>query len=292
MLDWTKPYSKGTHYYFDFSKKHKTNIDPIDAAKLTIDYITSKYPPPYTLYLSGGSDSLALLYAWHKHNVPYKTFSAVYNDGLNDHDLIGLRAFSKIHNIDVTYHDFDLINFLETEHDYYADHFSTGSPQITTFMKLADLTTSGTVIMSGNFIMSNRMGIPDKNNWGLYHYGVRSNKSIVPWFFLETSELAHSFIPNEYSEQFKTNNPGGYLTKIALYQSYGFPVLAQSEKQNGFEKIKELYDTNPPRIIESNERINRIKDQISNRNFDILYRNKYESKIKDYKYYITTGSAL
>jgi hypothetical protein len=56
-------------------------------------------------------------------------------------------------------------------------------------------------------------------------------------------------------------------------------------KINGFEKLKILYDTNPPRQPTIQEKISRLSNQTSNRNFDLLYRNKYESKFSKYKYF-------
>lgn len=301
MLNWTSPKKIENDYYFKFRGKWRDRkvLPPFDAAIFTIEHIVKNYPAPYTLYLSGGVDSQAMLYAWHKSGVPYKTFSAVYNESLNEHDLCTLREFSAQHNITIDYHDFDLKSFLENEHDYYANEYYCGSPQITTFMKLADLTQNGTVIFSGQFIMKERnlglLGIPDRNNWSLYNYGVKSGKNIVPYFFLETCELAYAF-DTTLPEIREVHIDGAYTDKVAAYQHYGFPVIGQLDnltgytekksKLNGFEKIKIMYDTDPPRQPTPQDRVSRIIGQISNRNFDLLYRNKYEAKFFKYKYYI------
>ena len=299
MLDWTNPRKVGDDYYFTFKyqKKDGKKISPLsalEAAQYTIEHIVKNYPAPYTLYLSGGVDSQAMLYAWHKSGVPFKTFSAIYNESLNDYDIINLKEFSEHHNISIDYRDFDLISFLENEHDYYANEYRCGSPQITTFMKLADLTTEGTVIFSGQYIMyqknNGNLGIPDKNNFGLYYYGIKSNKNIVPFFFLETCELAYAFdVMLPEIQQFHTS--GSYMDKVKAFQLNGFPVIEQEKEKgfNGFEKIKTLYDTNPPRQPTIQEKISRIQSQTSNRNFDLLYRNKYEARFIKYKY-VTSSS--
>jgi hypothetical protein len=298
VLNWTNPRKLGDNYYFTFKDNDDKKLSPIDAAYHTIDYITKNYPAPYTLYLSGGVDSQAMLYAWHKSGVPYKTFSAVYNQSLNEHDLCTLREFTEQHGITIKYHDFDLISFLENEHDHYA-HEYCGSPQITTFMKIADMTTEGTVIFAGQFIMKEKMqgrlGIPDRNNWSLYHYGIKSKKNIVPYFFLETRELAYAFdVMLPEIQAFHT--AGSYGEKVKAFEYNGFPVIGQVDKLsgykevkskiNGFEKLKILYDTNPPRQPTIQEKISRITGQQSNRNFDLLYRNKYEAAFFKYKYII------
>jgi hypothetical protein len=297
MLNWTNPKKLGDDYYFTFKDIDGKKLSPLEAAFHTIEYITKNYPAPYTLYLSGGADSQAMLYAWHKSGVPYETFSAVYNETLNEHDLCTLREFSEQHNITIKYHDFDVISFLENEHDYYANEYYCGSPQVTSFMKIADMTTEGTVIFAGQFIMAEkhngRLGIPDRNNFSLYHYGIKSKKNIVPYFFLETRELAYAFdVMLPEIQEFHT--PGSYGEKVKGFQYYGFPVIGQLDKLsgykevktklNGFEKIKILYDTNPPRQPTLQEKMSRIPRQYSNRNFDLLYRNKYESKFDKYKY--------
>ena len=297
MLNWTSPKKIEDNYYFTFTPDNNKKLSALDAAFHTIEYITKNYPAPYTLYVSGGVDSQAMLYAWHKSGVPYQTFSAVYNQTLNEHDLCTLREFSELHDIKINYHDFDLISFLENEHDYYANEYYCGSPQITTFMKIADLTDTGTVIFAGQYIMwqknFGRLGIPDRNNFSLYNYGIKSNKNIVPFFFLETRELAYAFdVMLPEIQLFHT--PGSYGEKIKAFQYYGFPVIGQVDKLsgyeevktkiNGFEKLKILYDTNPPRQPTVQDRISRIQGQSSYRNFDLLYRNKYEAKFLKYKY--------
>lgn len=285
MLAWTQPTQLGDDFYFDFRNKSTASVAPLQAAQLTIQYIVQNYPAPYTLYLSGGVDSQAMLYAWHQSGVPYQTFSAVYNQNLNSHDLCDIEKFSKDLGVEVDYHDFDLIDFLETQHEHYANTYRCGSPQITTFMRLADLTDAGTVIMSGNFILKPGFGtgIPDRNNFSLYYYGLTSGRNIVPFFFLETCELAHAF-DTEIPEISAEHTAGSYTDKVAAYSYYGFPVIAQATKLNGFERLKELYDTNPPRMPTVAERISRLPWQASDRNFDMLYRNKYEAKFFKYKY--------
>lgn len=289
MLKWTNPKKIGEDHYFSFRDLRDKKLSPLEAAFYTIEYITKNYPAPYTLYLSGGVDSQAMLYAWHKSGVPYKTFSATYNQTLNEYDTRTLREFSAQQNIPVEYHDFDLISFLENEHDHYAHEYQCGSPQITTFMKLAEFTDTGTVIFSGQFIMKDKnfglLGTPDRNNFSLYNYGMKSQRSIVPFFFLETQELAYAFdmtIP----EIAEFHTPGSYTDKVAAFQHHGFPVIKQDAKYNGFEEIKKLYDTNPPRQPSIEDRMSRTMRQTSNRNFDLLYRNKYEAKFFKYKYFI------
>jgi len=289
MLNWTNPRKKGDDYYFTFRDHNLPKTSPLQSANHTINYIVKNYPAPYTLYVSGGVDSQAMLYAWLMSGVPFNTFSGVYNKTLNDYDLETLDIFSKQHNLKINYHDFDLISFLENEHEYYANQYHCGSPQVTTFMKMADLTTEGTVIFSGQCIGKGRnqdlYGVPDRNNLSLYHYGIKANKSIVPFFFNETEELAYS-MDMMRPEFWAVHVCGSYTDKVAAYQYYGFPVNPQKTGVNGFEKLKEMYDTNPPRLPTIQDRLERRPFQKSTRNFDLLYRNKYESRFFKFKFVI------
>jgi len=298
MISWTNPTSKDGTFYFNFSNKHRKQLSALEAAQFTIDYITKNYPPPYTLYLSGGVDSQAMLYAWHNSNVPYNTFSAVYgSQKFNAHDLEHLNLFSKKYNIPINYYEFDVINFLETEHDTYANLYYCGSPQFTTFMKLTELTPEGTVIMSGNYLSWAGAGTPSHNGWGLYHYGMKKRANFIPWFFMETRELAYSFdvsinVLRELHPELKDvsvdgYDPTGYEAKVRRYQYHGFPVIKQDQKYNGFERLKEFYDTNSPREPSGIDKISRLPTQNSHRNFDLLYRNKYEAKFSKYKYILS-----
>lgn len=289
MLDWTDPRRKGDNFYFTFKDQNLSKASSLQSAHQTIKYIVEHYPPPYTLYVSGGVDSQAMLYSWLTSGVTFNTFSATYNETLNDYDLETLDTFSKQHNIKINYHNFDLISFLENEHETYANEYRCGSPQITTFMKLADMTTEGTVIFSGQFIAKSvnqgMYGIPNRNNFSLYYYGLKAKKNIVPFFFIETPELAYS-IDMTNPDFFIDDVPGGYPNKVRAYQYYGYPVVSQKTKFNGFEKLKVMYDTNPPRQPTIEDRLDRVRNQISNRNFDLLYRNKFESKFFKYQFII------
>jgi hypothetical protein len=271
---------------FIFSFKYDNNLNTtscraLDAALNAIEYIHKNYPPPYTLCLSGGVDSQAMLYVWIISKREFNTYVGVYNNKLNWYDVNTLDIFKNIHNININYEFFNLFNFLNYEHDIYAKKYLCGSPQFTSYMKFADIINKGTVIYSGNFI--ERAGsLPISTNaFGLYHYSILSEQSIVPFFFCETEELAKAFQLTDYIKNFA--DP--YMQKILLYQTNGFPVIPQVKKYNGFEAVKEYFDDE---IFNDNvsakERILSKMRNMSQRNFDILYRNKYESMCRHHQY--------
>lgn len=293
-LSWTNPILDYNSKIFQFDlrlgKHHK--ISAIDAAIKTVNYICDNYSPPYNLCVSGGIDSQAMIYSWFISGKPFNCFSAIYNKDFNLYDLETLDVFAKQYGIKVTYTNFDLLNFLETEHEYYVSKYLCGSPHITTYMRIADMITEGTVIFSGNFLSKTQFKLMPPNLMGLYHYAVLSERSCVPFFFCETGELAFSFIEQEQ------NFANGYQKKLHLYKSNQFPVIAQElyreskydgeSGQTGFEKVKEYFDfeENLPKPITIQDRVSRAPGQNSKRNFDLLYRNKFEAMQTNAKYII------
>lgn len=304
MIDWTNFSISNDTLNFDFTRKNKEpQLTGLDAAFYNIDYIVNNYPEPYTLYLSGGIDSQAMLYSWVKSKVPFSTFSGIYNFDSNWYDLYTCNLFAKILDIDITYHDFDLINFLETEHHDYAIKYKTGSPQFTAFIKMAQMTDKGTVIFSGEsrpcrtYVCDDPpVAVPDLNSMGLYYYSVIDKRPVVPWFFIETETISYSWeysppithAPVIDSYELRLQNQEkklGYRRKVEIYHKNRYPVIPQDNKLNGFEKIKEYYDTEY-KIKPT------LQDKMakgfyrSTRIFDLLFRNKYEDKISKYKYNI------
>jgi hypothetical protein len=284
-MDWANIQEDQQTLSIKFVRQNHSYMRPLDAAKYTIQYITKKYPPPYTLYLSGGTDSQAMLYSWIQSGVPFETFSAVFNNNLNAHDLDTLEQFSKIYNVKINYFDFDILNFLETDLKGIIEKYYCGSPQIAAHIKMASMTDQGTVIFSGNFITYNNSAVPvTANHAALLRYKIVDKKNIIPWFFLETEELAFSFYPQSEiicnTPLEKKNKDYGlknlYDSKNYLYRYYDFPIIPQSKKLTGFEMVKDYIDQHPPRKPTVSEIMTKLYDQPSKRLFDLLYRNKYE----------------
>lgn len=286
MYDWIKTtirtVDRDVFHTFDCRINEKITVNPLQASHIAIRKITKNYPPPYTLYVSGGIDSQAMLYAWHTSKIPFNTFSAKYKWGFNDHDLENLEIFSAEHKIPIKYHNVDIIKFYETEHDYYANTYKCGSNQITAHMKLASLTTTGTVIFSGELINHGRGndGYPDSNNMGLYHYRNITKPNFIPFFFLYGKELANSFVCHHDRV---IDGSGNYPMKVQIYNQNGFPVIPQKQKYNGFEKIKDYFDEFNTIEIPTIQKLDKGRFR-SRRVFDILYRNKYETKFSNYRY--------
>jgi hypothetical protein len=285
MIDWVKLSNNQTDYIIDYSKTKEIKMAALDAAIFTIEYIHKHYPPPYTLFLSGGVDSQAMLYAWLQSGKKFDTYSGIFNFDLNLHDLESLKIAADLWGITINFQKFNLFKFLHEEYEMYANLYRCGSPHICSHMKMAETVKDGTAIFSGNFIVEGRF--IDKNVFGLYKYGKISNKPIVPFFLCETEELAYSFIHTHFNKSIDIND---YNHKVSIYKNNGFPVIPQDKKITGFEKVKEYYDINFDNPCKNKFEYYLTVKQRSTRIFDLLYRNKYEWKFRQDKYLLKDGT--
>jgi hypothetical protein len=275
-MNWVKTQIKTDQLILDLSVDYHA-LNPLDAGIYTVNYIVKNYPPPYTLMLSGGVDSQSMLWAWHKSGHKFNTISAKYNHDMNYHDLKTLEEFSLKYQIPMTFIEFDLLDFLENDYDEWANRYDCSSPQICTYMKLASLITDGTRIFSGNYINSNHANplSLDYAILGIERFSKISNTSIVPFFLLETPELAYSFdniLKQVPSDDF-------YKWKVNTYQQSGYPVIPQETKLTGFEKVKDYYDQHYKHLVTTNHKL-MITSNPSRRVFDLLLRHPYERKLK------------
>lgn len=284
MIDWVTVKNFKNDYLINYSKKRSIKIAALDAAIFTIDFIHKNYPPPYTLFLSGGIDSQAMLYAWLKSGKEFNTFSGIYNFNLNAHDLENLQVISTIWNVDINFRQFNLFKFLQTEYNHYANLYRCASPHICGYMKMSEMVEQGTAIFSGNYVYNNMF--IDRNNFGLYKFAKISNKNMVPFFFMETEEVAYSFDHNINDIKNFSSEQEGYAHKVKIYQENGFPVIPQPVKSTGFEKIKEYYDLNFENPYKNKLQYYLTGKQQSTRIFDLLYRNKNEYIFSKDKYFI------
>ena len=279
--DFSPVFNKKEKYQISFENMIKSSDNIVVVANRAIKKITESYPPPYTLMVSGGVDSQSMLWCWLWSGVAFNAVSFRYLNAdktgyLNDHDLVELKQFSEIHNIDVTYKDFDVINFLENDLQRVAETYQCTSPQICTHMKMSEDIKDGTILFSGNF------GAQSMYNYtvlGLKRYADICGRSIIPFFFLHDRELAGS-MPGFDSIIFD------YSFKVKSLEEAGIPVIRQADKQTGFEKIKDYYDSQSDRVS-SREKIKYSNINMpSKRVFDILFRYKLTDSIKYIDYVV------
>jgi hypothetical protein len=246
---------------------------PIDIAIETVKDIALTMTPPFTLFLSGGIDSQAMLYAWHRSKIPYKALCYEYIDNertvYNYHDIKHLKPFAEKYKIPITYCEQNLVDFLENKLDDYAEKYQCSSPQICNYMNMIDQVPEGTVLLSGNFIMKNIVPL-NYTLLGLERYRIGSQRSVIPFFFLTTTRLAYSF--NSIAERF-VNESDSYRLRYLTYRAAGFPVVPQEKKYSGFEGIKQRYENTLPKKLRL-----KYSKKLNTIDFDIRFRYPYEDK--------------
>lgn len=246
----------------------------IYAAISAVNKIVEEYPSPYYIFASGGIDSQAMLYSWKLSNQPFKAISFVYNDDMNEHDLVTLREFSAAQNIPITYLPFDYFSFLENDYDQMAHKHRCSSPQITAYIKFTEL-FCGTCIFAGNFLFQWDAGLTYPI-LALYRYSlIEEGKNVVPYFFLHTPELAYSM--RNYDIAKLGTNEG----RVELYRQANFPVIAQAQKYSGFEKYKDYFDEHRKDVYQNREIRMKYAKKPSQRVFDWIFRYPYEEKFND-----------
>lgn len=262
-----------SRFYVDVSNAIYSKENLLEVSAKVIADIASKYPPPYYLMVSGGIDSQALLWCWINSGVPFIPVSVryigapEYKEILNQHDLEELEKFSSQHGINVSYIDFDIVNFLENKLKEYAIKYQCTSPQICTHMKISELVDKGTAIFSGNFLLGFSYTY---TILGLKRYADNSERSCIPFFFLHDRKLAGLRNRTDYGE--------GYEGKVEFYHDLGIPVIPQNGKQTGFETIKDYYDTRTDLVISTTEKL-RFMNMPSKRKFDLLFRYRLMKEI-------------
>jgi len=236
-------------YLLDFSQRTQpVGILGVEAAVCAVNEIVKKYPAPYTLMLSGGADSQALAYVWKLSGKEFQTLTVRYtgynDEFFNEHDLMCIDDWARLHQIPRTYKNFNVPEFLEGEYTSYAKSYTCASPQITTYMKMSEMVQEGTVIFSGNPVFK-KIG---EDFWesgitysilGLDRYRKLTKKSLVPFFFVHTPDLVSAFI--ETAKNYEMFLPY-FKNKWCYYMLNGIPVKPYIQKYSGFEGLKDYYE--------------------------------------------------
>jgi hypothetical protein len=263
------------NFHVDMREINPTTSDLLDISYRVISEIIENYPPPYNLFVSGGVDSQTMLWCWLNSGKDFNVYCARLVDSkgniYNEHDYSTLKLFAQSYDIKINYLDFDIFVFLENHLTQYAQRYMCTSPQITTHMAISELVVTGTNLFSGNFQPG---GLYNYTVWGLYRYSLIKN-NFIPFFLMHDAELAGALVQYDTDKSFYSSY--NYDRKIKLLKLAGVPIIPQSVKYTGFEKIKDYCDINY--TVPFNDRI-RYAQQPSKRNFDILFRYRLQSIVK------------
>lgn len=271
-------------FWFDLDyQKHTIDFrinfkyqESLPAAKYTIERIMLDYPAPYRLMASGGVDSQAMLYAWMLYGRNFIPTSIRYNSDMNSHDLETLGEFTKLFNLDVEYVDFDVLNFYQTSLPELAEKYKCISPQFATHIAMTT-GLNGTCIFSGDLSFSGTFAV---NSANLCVLRASQDRPIVPYFFIHTPELAYSGHYTTRKKKLLLDNyhrHDFYKIKCDIYHKLGYPVIPQTEKYTGFERIKEYFDIEFKHLVTPAIKL-KYFNKPSSRIYDLLLRYPYEEK--------------
>ena len=257
----------------------------MDIAVDAVHKIVREYPGPYTVLASGGIDSQVAIWAWKQSGIPFNIVHYSYN-GLNSHDTETLLEFCRNNQLRNSIMSFDAMAFIKSDELIkYAIKYDCSSPQILTYVKLTEL-HSETVIMSGNYINDDGCGL-NHTIMALQRH-TEYKKNFIPFFLLSTPELAYAFIKTDRQQKIsnfaKFGERNFYIAKCETYESAGVPIVRQTSKFTGFERIKELFDGHH---VPYNLRI-KYGTKESKRSFDFLYRYSLYDYIGEYSEHTTT----
>lgn len=252
------------------------NDSPMDIAIKTCHDIRSEHKGPYTLLVSGGVDSQAMILAWKNSGIPFRAVHYSYMN-LNNEDTQTLHQFSIKHQIPIELKMFDVLAYFKSnEYTKDASDYDCISPHILSYIKFTSKHRE-TCIMSGNFILSGNAGL----NWtilGLHRFQSSKKSNFVPFFFFHNPQIASCFD----GKAFLDNSIGPiitdkewYILKCRIFKNAGFDIVPQKSKLTGFETIKKMYDTYD---VPSKLRI-KYAHMPSKRPFDLILRYKLFSDL-------------
>lgn len=266
----------------DFKNCKETLLKPKEALTNYIYELVERYPPPYTLFASGGVDSQVMIHSFVNSGIPFKIKSIKFLNNLNIHDIKTLDEFAEINNLVIEYIDVNIIDFFENDLTDYVKRYQCSSPQMCAHMNWVDKYSEGTCFFSGTppFLWGLEF---TQDNLPFYYYS--RDKNLVPFFLLQNDVVCSAFF-NLQREVIESSfihpeidymlpqGHGTYLKKCKIYELSGFNILPQEKKLSGFELVKEHYD----KFTDRTNKFEKLKyyDRPSNRIFDIIFRYRME----------------
>jgi hypothetical protein len=250
--------SPGLPFFWDYRTEFSRPVlDPFSEAVEAVRVIARERPGPYTVLLSGGIDSQAVLLAFKAAQVPFRALTFSYDGGRNHYDTSYAVDLCWREAIDLDFHSVALTDFHTSDQLLdWGQRYLTDSPHMV--CQLYGLITAdlpGTVIMGGNPVL------PRGNGRNTVYRGVTPWRLTAPCRLPNAVGLFHSYTRElHYSWQtipigdLLDGAPGipdsdpvaSYAIKVALYQRGGFDIIPQNGKQHGFEWLKTDIEVRQP----------------------------------------------
>ena len=130
----------------------------------------------------------------------------------------------------------------------------------------------GTVLLSGNCLVPYGNGLTYAM-LGIHRYSLVSKIKVIPYFLLETPEIAYSRF-NLAPRETETKK----ISRNEYYQYSGYPIISQDSKITGFEKYKDFYEQ---QLFTVKERLTLNASSLFFSKFDKKFRAPYHRFIKN-----------
>lgn len=293
-LTWHKNIRKANTLIYDLPVY---DLSAESASEQTVKSIIEHYPAPYYLCLTGGVDSQAMLYTWHKTVGTHPDVipvSFLYNERCNEYDQVGITDICTKYGYHRQIRSFDLMEFIDSGEctQYQIKHY-TQSPQMAAWIKMTESLLSGTVIMSGELTYDRTPSSMIPNHFGVREYAQNLNLSdsdlcYIPFFFEHDYDIATSHWHQIEKMKDAVTDIGQdhfnfdvqkkiYLNKkVKKYHSLGFPVIPQDlgpgGRCSGFAKFKDLYEQTHKFDRDVRMKAVPSRSEPSNRMFDVNLR--------------------
>lgn len=228
---------------------------PFDEAVRTARKICRLANGKPTLCLSSGVDSQCMLQAFQACGLPFDVAVLTFKDQLNQHDVSFIKQVLDQGAVKYSCVELDAIRFFESGDFFsYGREYQCQSPQLAAHLWMLDQ-IDGAPILSGNFLMPVVgeggifwIGLPGDLHTAYHRYLIKNDRAGEPWFFLNSSELAASFLHQDCLSKFRRllvnfeTELDDYAYKCDAYTEGGFKVNRQPTKQTGFELLREYFD--------------------------------------------------
>lgn len=245
-------YSPSSSYIVSAGFPERKPLSPLEESIQAAKMISSVFPPPFWIPMSGGIDSEAVALAFLHAKISFRVAILKFKDHLNWFDIKHAIKFCEKHSLPYTIFPFDIVSFYESgKHFEYAHRHRCRSPHFTVHFEMIRMIGTGTPILPWqplSFVRPSKndffWSLPDDHQLAYLRFLVNENISAVPYFFLYTPELIYSFLKLPISKDLMkdpTLNIRPYTLKCRHYQDGGFSVQARKNKWTGFERVKLYY---------------------------------------------------
>jgi hypothetical protein len=251
--DWIKLTVKNYWNLWEFSddfgnwiatKGYSWNIKALrDMMLNSTAQLASELGDKLVVALSGGIDSQAACLALKTMGVPFTVAIMKFHDNWNVQDTDYAEYFCKIHGLEYKIYELQIFDFLKNDLQKYVAKYSCPSPQLCChhwlIEQIAGAGATG-ILLGGDvpYVENNEWSFAmsrSQSSW-VSHQAI--NNILVRSWKTWSKEIAMAFTLTTDSDSTKTF----YQNKVNSSLVLGFDIIPQSDKKNGFERVKKYFE--------------------------------------------------